>query len=301
MKPPLIRKGARIAVVATCGVHDPARLQRGIDMIRSAGHTIEPWPDLQSPWRYLASSDDVRLSQILSALADPAVDAVWIARGGYGLTRLLAKIEDAIVAGKVKPKPILGFSDVTALYCLMHKHSHGPLVHGPVVHSLPVTEPGSVEHLMSLLSGEPPEPMHGEAWAPGTASGPLIGGNLSLLAALCGTRWQLSARGAILLVEEIGEAPYRVDRLLQQIADAGVLDGVAGVAFGEFEGCKPPEGASYTLEDVLREKVASLGVPVIGNLPVGHGARNRAFVWGSPASIRHDRLEFASIEGSTHV
>lgn len=290
MSRPLVRTGARIAVVAPCGIHNPERLQNGLDMIRGNGHTIETLPDIQRPWRYLASDDEQRAGQLIEALSDPQWDAVWISRGGYGLTRILSRITAAADAGALSRKPIIGFSDVTALFCALHPYSLGPLVHGPVVHSLPVTDPGSVTHLFELLSGVDPEPFAGESWVEGRAEGPLVGGNLALLAALCGTKWQLDTKGAILVIEEIGEAPYRVDRLLQQIADAGMLEGVAGIAFGEFDGCAPPEGSTFSLREVLLDKVGDLGVPVIGALPIGHGARNRAWIWGSSGLIEGDRL-----------
>ncbi|MEQ1501461.1 MAG: LD-carboxypeptidase [Myxococcota bacterium] len=301
---PLIRKGAPIAVVAPCGVHDPARLARGLDIVRSFGHTIEVYPDLLQPVRYLASSDDHRVEQLSHALASRDHAAVWIARGGYGLTRILSRIDPATVT----PKVVIGFSDVTALFARLHavmsssgmsssgmsSSGGATLVHGPVVHSLPITDPGAIEHLFALLAGEDPEPMDAEVYVPGTASGPLIGGNLALLAALCGTPWQVDVRGAIVVIEEIGEAPYRIDRMLQQLIDAGGLAGAVGLAFGEFSGCEPPDGASWTLRDVLVDQVGRLGIPVIAGLPIGHGARNRPFRWGAPGAITASGLTFGA-------
>jgi muramoyltetrapeptide carboxypeptidase len=289
---PLLRPGARIGVIAPAGIHDPARLERGLEIIRGYGHRIELFPDLLRPFRYLASNDEQRTAQLIEALSEPSWDAVWLARGGYGITRLLRRVEAAAAAGALRPKPILGFSDATALFAALHPYRLGPLVHAPVVHSLPVTEPGSVEHLFSLLRGEAPEDLVGESWVDGVAEGPVVGGNLCLLATLCGTPWQLDVRGCIVVIEEIGEAPYRVDRMLQQLWDAGGLRGAAGIAFGEFEGCTPAEGASFTLREVLLDAVAGLPIPVVGGLPIGHGARNRAFVWGERARLQEGRLHF---------
>jgi muramoyltetrapeptide carboxypeptidase len=255
-------------------------------MVRSAGHRLVPFPDLLRPVLYLASDDDQRAEQLMEALSSPEYAAVWIARGGYGLTRILDRLDPE----RILPKPVIGFSDVTALFAALGPHGHGPLVHGPVLHSLPITEPGSVEHLLDLLGGRDVEPLVGETWVEGTAEGPLVGGNLALLAALCGTPWQLDARGCVLVLEEIGEAPYRVDRMLQQLASAGVLEGVVGVALGEFVDCRVPAGATWTLREVLLDHLGRLDVPVVGELPIGHGARNRAFVWGAPGTLAEGAL-----------
>jgi muramoyltetrapeptide carboxypeptidase len=287
MTSPILPRGARIAVVAPAGIHDPERLERGFAIARSYGAEIDAFPDLLRPFRYLASNDDQRASQLMQALSSPDHAAVWIARGGYGLTRILDRIDPAAV---VPDKVVIGFSDMTALFCLLHQHGVGRLIHGPVLHSLPITDPGAIEHLFALLAGETVPPLEGEPWILGAAEGQLVGGNLSLIAALCGTPWQLDARGKILVIEEVGEAPYRVDRLMQQLLSAGVLDDVAGVAFGDFTDCTPPEGAAWTLREVLLDHVGRLAVPVAGNLPIGHGARNRAFQWGTVAHLSGGRL-----------
>jgi muramoyltetrapeptide carboxypeptidase len=289
---PLLQAGARIGVVAPAGIHDPARLERGLEIIRGYGHHIELFPDLLRPFRYLASDDEQRAGQLIEALSEPSWDAVWLARGGDGITRLLGRVEAALSRGALRPKPVLGFSDATALFAALHPYGLGPLVHAPVVHSLSVTEPGSIEYLFSLLRGEDPEDLVGETWVPGAVQGPVVGGNLCLLATLCGTPWQLDVRGCIVVIEEIGEAPYRVDRMLQQLWDAGGLRGAVGIAFGQFDGCTPAEGATYGLREVLQDAVAGLQIPVVGNLPIGHGALNRAFVWGSHARLQDGRLHF---------
>lgn len=280
----------RVAAVAPSHAYDPARLEAGLDVARGLGVDVHLVPDTLRPHRYFAAPDDHRLAQLVAALTDPGWDAVWMVRGGSGLTRLLPRIPWA----DLSPRPVIGFSDVVALHAGLWRHGLGPLVHGPVLHSLPTTDAASVRHLSALLHGEPLEPLSGETWAAGAAQGPLLGGNLCVLAALCGTPWQLSAAGAILVLEEIGEAPYRVDRSLQQLASAGVLDGVAGVALGTFTGCAPPEGAPWTLRDLVLEHLAPLGVPVLADLPIGHGVENRAFVWGRTARIDGGHLSLTS-------
>ena len=237
-----------------------------------------------------ASSDAQRLDQLQHALSAPEFGAVWIARGGYGLTRIL----DALQLDRVQPRPVIGFSDVTALFSLLHMAGLGPCVHGPVLHSLPITGEDSLQHLWALLRGDPVEPLGGRSWVPGTVEADLVGGNLCLLAATCGTSAQLDATDQILVLEEVGEHPYRVDRMLQQLASAGVFQGVAGIAVGDLSSCRPPDDADWTLRDVLMDHVGHLGVPVLGDLPIGHGARNHAFVWGQAARIAGDELALIS-------
>lgn len=284
----LVPRGAPIAVVAPCGAYDPTRFERGLRLARAAGFELVPLPGLLQPHRYLASSDDHRLEQLQSALSDPRWAAVWIARGGYGLTRILDRLD----LTELPRRPVIGFSDVTALHAAMHLQGLGPCVHGPVVHSLPITDDASLLHLWDLLDGAGGASLEGRSLIRGAASGPLLGGNLCLLAATCGTAHQLDARGAILVLEEVGEPAYRIDRMLQQLRSAGVLDGVAGIALGEMVSCKVPDGVDWTLGDVILEQLAPLGVPVVADLPIGHGAQNRAFVYGAEARLGDDRLEW---------
>lgn len=277
----LVEPGSPIAVIAPCGAYDPARFERGIELARAAGHELVPLPGLLDPKWYLAADDERRLEHLHLALSSPDWGAVWIARGGYGLTRILDRLE----LGGLEGKPVIGFSDVTALHMALQKADLGPAIHGPVVHSLPITDDASLQHLWDLLAGRPLEPLRGETWIDGDATGPLTGGNLCLLAATCGTPLQCEARGSILVLEDVGEPAYRIDRMVQQLVSAGVFAGVAGVALGEFHSCRVPSGVEWTLREILVEHLEPLGVPVAGRLPIGHGAANRAFVYGSGARL----------------
>ena len=284
---PLVPTGTPIAVVAPCGVYNPEQLAEGIEIAKAAGHDLRPMPGMLQPHRYLAGDDAHRLTQLMTALTSPEYGAVWVARGGYGLTRIVDRIHfDAL-----PPRPVLGFSDVTALLTPLHAAGRSPAIHAPMPHSLPNTDEESRQHLWDLLAGKRTMPLHGDTWIGGEADGWLAGGNLCLLAATCGTPQQLKAGGAILVLEEIGEPAYRVDRMLRQIVAAGVLDGVLGVAVGELLHCNVPEGADYGIDDVLMDHLAPLGVPILGNLPIGHGPSNRAFLHGACAWIHDGVLE----------
>lgn len=282
---PLIPEGAPIAVVAPSGAHNVERFEAGLALARDMGFVLRPTPGLLQPHRYLAAPDEVRLQHLTEALTRRDVAAVWAARGGYGLTRIIDRLD----AQGVDRRPVIGFSDLTALFCALRRTS-ATCVHGPVVHSLPQTDEASREHLARLLTGRPTQPLEGVSWVEGDAVGPLVGGNLCLLAATCGTAHQLDASGAILVLEEVGEPAYKVDRLLQQLISAGVCRNIAGVAVGTFTHCHVPDGAGFTLEDVLLDHLKDLGVPVLGGLPIGHGSANRAFVWGRTARIHRHQL-----------
>lgn len=277
-----------IAVVAPSGVHGIERFQAGLAILREAGLDPRPLPGLLRPERYLAAPDEHRLAQLHEALTAPGYAAVWAARGGYGLTRLIDRLERT----GLPPRPVLGFSDLTALFAALHRAGAGPCIHAPVVHSLKGTDEASRAHLFDLLAGRPVAPLHGETWADGAATGPLLGGNLCLLAALCGTPQQLDVRGAILVLEDLAEPPYRIDRMLQQLRASGALDGVAGFALGQFDRCAPPVSATWTLRDVFLDHLGRGDVPVVAGLPIGHGPANRAFPWGARATLEAGSLRW---------
>ncbi|MFM2160713.1 MAG: hypothetical protein RLZZ383_225 [Pseudomonadota bacterium] len=264
-----IAPGTPIAVVAPCHPFDPSRLEAGLARITAMGHTAVLFDGALAPYRYLAAPDDVRRAHLLKAFADPAFGAVWAARGGSGVSRLLRDLDVSTWGDK----PLIGFSDLTPLLNLHARHG-GRALHAPVVNSLTTTAPEDVTAVFGVLSGAPPVPLQGDVWRPGNVRGRLVGGNLSLLAATCGTPWQIDGRGAIVLIEEIGEVPYRIDRMVQQLRDAGVFDGAEGLALGGFDDCAPPKGATWTLEDVLRELSDAIGLPTVAHLPFGHGHRN---------------------------
>lgn len=278
-----------IAVVAPAGIPREETLAEGYRIAEQAGFDLRPFPGLVRPHRYLAGTDAHRLGQLQTALASEEHAAVWAARGGCGVTRLLSQLDWSTV----RPKPVLGFSDLTALHAALTARGLGPCWHAPVVHSLPMTDEPSRAHLWRILRGEPTDPLAGRALVSGTAEGTLVGGNLTLLAALCGTPWQISAKDAILVVEEVDESAYRVDRLFQQLEDAGVLRGLAGLALGQFTRCDPPSGASWNLLDLVWDRFGGRGVPLVVDLPIGHGPANRAWPVGAPGRLHNGQLSWS--------
>lgn len=270
----MLPPGARIAVVAPSGVFEPARVERGMAWLRDQGFTPEPMPGMYAHHRYLAGDDVTRRADLVHALCGD-FDAVWMARGGYGLARLLPRLP----FGAMKKIPFFGFSDGTALLNPLVERGL-PAVHAPVLNALcDHNDEASREHLARLLHGACP-PLAGTPLLPGRAEAPLVGGNLCVLASLCGTPWQLVGRGRIVLLEDVGESPYKLDRLLTQLLQSGALEGCAGIALGEFVGAHPPADADWGVLDVFEELLAPLGVPVLAGLAVGHGSRNLALPFG---------------------
>lgn len=279
---------ARVAVVAPAGPsRNPAALAEGLAMLTARVGSVRMVGDVTGAWRHFSGTDADRGRALADALTDPDVDLVWAMRGGYGVGRLL----DALPWASLKPRPVVGFSDLTALLDALSRRAGSPVVHGPMVHSLAATAAPWQARVFDLLDGRPLAPLVGEAWVRGDARGPIRGGNLALLAAHCGTPWQIDARGALLALEDVGEPAYRIDRMLLQLRQAGVFTGVRGVLVGTFSDCTSAD-ASYQVLDVVREAVAGLGVPVLGALPFGHTAANAALPIGREARIDGDHLRW---------
>lgn len=273
--------GARIGLVGPSHAWSAERYAEGRQWLSQQGYSLVE-VGLADPHRYYAADDATRRQGLLDALSDPDLDAVWAIRGGSGVTRILA---DLPLEG-LPDRPLLGFSDLTPLLDAWAGLGR-TAVHAPVVHSLGRTDPASLRHLAALLRGEPLEPMSGRVLVSGSASGPLVGGNLAMIAASVGTSYALDATDSILVLEDVGEHPYRLERMLAQLRDSGTLDGAAGIALGTFDGCDPPKGAAWTMDEVFEEWLAPLGVPIVSGLPIGHGAGNRAWRVRGPARL-HD-------------
>jgi muramoyltetrapeptide carboxypeptidase len=287
IRPPRLRAGARVAVVAPAGPVPRDTFAAGAAIL-GARYSLVHDERVFAREGYLAGGDDARAEELMRALGDPSVAALFCARGGYGLMRILPRLDAAAVARA--PKLLVGFSDVTALHLWAWRAGVTSL-HAPVITQLGHLPADDAAALLDACeSSAPPPPIAGlrvlDAGPRGAVEGPLVGGNLEVLTRLVGTPWAPALDGAVLLLEEIGERPYRIDRQLTQLRLAGVLDRLAGVVLGDFVGCAEKDASPPDAEAVLAERLARRVIPVLAGAPIGHAARNRAVPHG--ARVRLD-------------
>ena len=250
--------------------------QEGVREIESFGFRVVFDEGIGARERYLAGTDERRAAEIHRWYADPAVRAVFCARGGYGAPRLMPLLDAALLLRD--PKPLVGFSDATVLLHFLLDRCGFPGVHGPMVawDIRQGRERYDRDLLLKLLTS--PEPAGRIVWPalsvlrPGRASGPLSGGCLSLLASLAGTPWAPVTKGSILLLEDWRAKPYQLDRSLQQLRHAGLLTGIRGIVFGEMNECRQTEDQGYTIEEVLLDCLRGIDVPILFGFPAGHTA-----------------------------
>jgi muramoyltetrapeptide carboxypeptidase len=293
--PPALRARDRVAVIAPASAFDRASFEAGLALI-GARYRPEYGPGIFERHRYLAGDDARRLSELDAALAEPDIRAVFCARGGYGATRLLARLAAAGPPGP--PKPLVGFSDITALHLWLQ--SHGRIsVHGPVLTQLGRLPPGTRERLFTLLEATSPAPaLPGtHTYVGGVAEGPLLGGNLSVVTRVLGTPFMPALDGAILLLEDQGERPYRLDRMWTHLQLAGVFERVRGIVLGSFTGCEERD-ASYSSAEVLHELALATGLPCAAGFPIGHGEVNEPVPLGVRVRLDADARRLTFLEAA---
>jgi muramoyltetrapeptide carboxypeptidase len=250
-------------------------------------------PDLLSRVGYLAGDDERRATELMEMIEDPGVAGIVCARGGYGCHRIVSQIDWRRV--RSARKPLVGFSDATTLLLAQRRLAGLVGIHGPMLGR--AVEPAEREALVGALTGRARGALlRGEPGARGRAEGRLVGGNLAVLVASLGTPWEIDTRGAILLLEEVGEKPYRIDRMLEQLRAAGKLSQLAGVGIGWLVDCEDPRYPEPPAAEVIGRVVESLGVPFATQLPVGHQAPNLAWPHGGRARLDGGRGELRIVE-----
>ncbi|MFI6818086.1 LD-carboxypeptidase [Nonomuraea sp. NPDC050328] len=284
--------GDTVAIVAPSGPPDPVRLRQGVRRLEALGLKVVTGRNVlaRGGLDYLAGSDEERAADLQAAWCDPAVAAVFCARGGYGAGRLLGLLDWAAMR-EAGPKVLLGSSDITALHHVFGLELGLPTLHGPMPACAVITdgaepEPRTWEHLLAALEGRPLPVPGEEMLVPGRAEGVLAGGNLSLLASLCGTRYQPAFADRLVFLEDVGEEPYRIDRMLTQLLQAGAFDGARGFVLGSWVGCGDPM-------PVLRDRLVPLGVPILAGLPVGHGSPQLSIWLGALGAIDTESCSLA--------
>ncbi|HMK36548.1 MAG TPA: LD-carboxypeptidase [Desulfomonilaceae bacterium] len=285
MPEPLV-PGDTVAVIAASGPPDEKLLATGIDFVESRGFRVLTGKHILGQSSYLAGTDAERIEDLNSALRNQEVRGIFLARGGYGAMRVLQFLD--FEAPVTDPKLLMGMSDVTALQLSLYARAglvtlSGPMLAGQVAEGL---DPMSEQWFLQACT----EPLISRNFFPGdmpirilrhgTAHGPILGGCLSLIAALVGTPHAPDFSGAILFMEDVGEAPYRIDRMLMQLKLAGVLDRVSGMIMGHFLGPDGNDVASEA-EDIIAGIVQSPSVPIISRFPHGHALPNLTLPHGA--------------------
>jgi len=284
---------ARIGVCALSGrVTDLASFERGLEYLRGLGHEVTVAPQSTLGWRYFAGTDDERAAGFEQLLADDSIDMVLCARGGYGLSRLLGRIDwkRVCASGKV----FAGFSDYTAFNCAAFAAGGLVTFQGPMVASdfgSPDPSDFARDHFWAAVTRDS-HAIEGVAcphlYPPQLIEGPLWGGNLALLVHLLGTPYFPPIAGGILFVEEIAEDPYAIERMFLQLLHGGVLERQRAVILADFTDCKPnnPDRYPYSMEEVIESLRGWVPCPVLTGFPFGHIARKVTLPFGAPAKLR---------------
>ncbi len=281
----------------------PDQLDAGIALLEMWGFEPVEATHLRDEDGHLAGDDLARAADMTAAFRDPTVRAVWAARGGYGAGRMADLVDWQAL--REDPKLLIGFSDITALHAAAWQRTQIVTLHGQFVGQLEkvAEHDDAASHLIELLTGGDvasiPVPRHHPLTTieGGVTEGRLLGGNLALVASLIGTVDELDLRDSILLLEEVGERPYRIDRMLIQLLRSGALDEVRGVVVGELRDCEPPPNRpSLSALEVLDEVLGALGVPVLYGLPLGHTPSQRAVPLGVRVRLDADAGTLALLE-----
>jgi muramoyltetrapeptide carboxypeptidase len=297
-----LRRGDTVAVVSPSGPVRGDRLDAGVAVLESWGLSVVLMDHVRGThehFAYLAADDEARADDFMRAWLDPDVTAVFAARGGYGAQRMVDLVDWVAVAAAA-PKVFVGFSDITALHQAFASRVGLSTVLGPVVTSLGAGDDESRAHLRRLLF-EPASGvvMRAEPLAPGVAEGVLVGGNLALLAAETGAGSTMTGAKSIAVFEDVSEDLYRLDRMVTHLLRSGWFDAVRGIVLGSFAECGPPDDVRALMVD----RLGGLGVPMVWDAPVGHGARNLAVPLGVRARLDGDsgtlELRDAPLVGAT--
>lgn len=285
IKPKRLKPGDTLAVVAPSSPFDRELFDKGLNRIEGAGFSVVLAEGIFDRTGYLAGTDEKRADQIHRFFEDPDISGVICARGGYGSLRLLSLIDFERI--RRHPKAFVGFSDASVLLTALYRRSGLVCFHGPMVTTIGRGAAGSTEALFAALTGEGRIRLRsesGETIRPGKAAGPVCGGNLTVLCHLIGTPFAPVFGGHILFLEDVGEPPYRIDRMLTQMQLAGALQGVRGVVLGDFKDCGDPDHIGR----IVAQAFSDARIPILAGIAAGHGDRNMTLPIGPLALLDAD-------------
>jgi muramoyltetrapeptide carboxypeptidase len=310
IRPKRLKKGAHIGLITPGSFIDDEGLQKAVNNLENLGFKVSLAKNIRAERGFTAGSDQERLADLHHMFADKSIDGIWCARGGYGCSRLLPYIDYRLI--KKNPKIVIGYSDITALLIAIYQKTGLIGFHGPVASSdfndytesqlrKVIIDP-QVPNLISLSAeneslAKENAVYQSQTIRSGIAEGKLIGGNLSLLAPLAGTKFQPDIKGKLLFIEEIGEAPYRIDRMLTQLRQSYPLKAAAGIILGVFRGCERKEGSrSLSLQATLKDRLGDLNIPVVYGTSFGHISNMCTLPIGVKARLDADKKAITLLE-----
>ncbi|MGB7522594.1 MAG: LD-carboxypeptidase [Spirulinaceae cyanobacterium] len=278
-RPPPLKPGDLLRVVSPCGaLKELEAFNQGVEIWRSRGYRVEFGKYWNSRYGYLAGTDLQRRQSLREAWQEEQCQGILCARGGYGSTRLLEDWQWWQENNLTAPKWLVGFSDVTGLLWSLATVGVAS-IHGPVLTTLAQEPKWSRQRLFDAVEGRPLAPLSGEGWVGGKATGILLPANLAVATNILGTPLQPPLTGTILAFEDVGEAPYRLDRMLTQWRMMGAFQGVKAIALGRFSDCEGSK-SGWTVAEMLRDRLTDLNIPMVANLPFGHDGANAALPVG---------------------
>ncbi len=295
---PRLNIGDTVGLIAPSGAISEEKIQTAIQNIAALGFKVQEGKHLRERYGYLAGTDEQRLEDLHSMYADKNVKAIWCVRGGYGCTRLLSSMDYDLI--KKNKKILIGYSDITALLNAIYQETGVIGFHGPVASSTAndYNKLGFYNLLMSPTNNykiepfgeimeKPYEPL--QVFREGVGEGITAGGNLSLLAAMVGTKYEVEFKNKIVFIEDIGEEPYRIDRMLTQLIEGSDIKKAKAILLGQFRGCNPEDPEkSLSLVECLKDRLLPLNIPTMYGLNFGHVDHNFTFPIGAKARINTD-------------
>lgn len=289
-----LNSGDRVALVAPASSFPVEELAAGVAELARLGLEAVYDESIFDKDRFVAGSPAVRAQAIHQAWADPSISALVAMRGGYGSAQVLPLLDPGLV--RRSRKALIGYSDITAILSFYHQQGltaiHGPMIDRRIAKGPMAYDESSFRRV--LMSAEPAgelRPAGLEVLRPGMATGTLLGGTITQLVSSLGTPWAFAAEpGCVLFLEDIGERPYRIHRMLTQLVQAGLFNRASGIVFGEFPGCDEP-GGDPSIRDVLRDFTAGFAGPVLFGFPSGHTA---GATWTLPFGVRAEVVGSAS-------
>jgi muramoyltetrapeptide carboxypeptidase len=293
IKPPRLKPGDTIGIIAPAGPVDRDEIQPAISLLKERGYHTLLSLNLFKKDGYLAGSDEARLDDLHAMFSDQNVKAILCARGGFGTIRLLNRIDYDLVIDN--PKIIAGYSDITALLFALFKKTGLVTFHGPVLRNMASDPHDNLGDLLETASSGAPKAIDlsgGIALKRGKAKGMVIGGNLSLISSLIGTPFMPVMKDAILFIEDKGEPLYRIDRMLNHLKLSGIIDGLKGLIAGNFTDC----GDIDDINKLLKYITSGTDIPVINGLPVGHDTENKTIPIGIHAELDTKQMKLSFLE-----